>query len=688
MGEEDTERLHGVVTPDALQPAFYADALRAGRVLERLPAAIARGCDGLLDFVVLGFAAWTVVYHVCLVAGIVPLGALLAWAVALVPCAWLVRYRDPAPPIPEPAKAKAWPLGRLALVLGGYALLVIVSAAVFAFADAPWAVTWLLLFAAAGAGAALVYKKAAGRVRFSLHAGRARKAPGAFVAVAWAAGLAIFSLFLVRPDADDTQYVHLSTWIAERGEFPLRDTLFSDEVFPAIIYPPISSFEALVGALAGTIGISGASATYLLVPPLATALSVLAAWRLLRTWRVSMVGLALSTALIFLLMAAQEHRTFGNLFVGRIWQGKIVFLAVLVPLLYVLLQAYAKQPTWRQLVFLAAAGAAGVGLTSTATFLVPILAVGCLAPLALRSVGHAALGIAAACAYPLGALVATAAAGSRRAGEDAAGDVVTNEIARLVLGSGLFAFIALAAALVGPLLVASRRAALMAGSTVLLVAILYAPPVPTLVWELTGIGRVLWRGVWVVPVAVLLGAVVTAVPARIRSPLWRAVPAALVCAVLVAWGSPVWDAGDVKSKPSWKRPPGTVPAASRILDRAEPGDIVLAPQQVSQTLLIMSDEVTTVSPRVFYTLALEDEPEAHVKERLLLQSLLEPELVTNVAGEQPTPTEAAVSQALRAVGVDIACVARRMSDPIPALQAGGYTDEFQAAGLKCLRPAA
>ena len=50
----------------------------------------------------------------------------------------------------------------------------------------------------------------------------------------------------------------------------------------------------------------------------------------------------------------------------------------------------------------------------------------------------------------------------------------------------------------------------MAGSTVLLVAILYAP-VPPFVWELTGIGRVLWR-VWVVPVAVLLGAVVTAVP--------------------------------------------------------------------------------------------------------------------------------------------------------------------------------
>ena len=101
--------------------------------------------------------------------------------------------------------------------------------------------------------------------------------------------------------------------------------------------------------------------TYLLVTPVATAFGVLALWRLLRTWRVPMVGLALSTSMIFLLWAAQEHRTLGNLFVGRLWQGKIVFLAVLVPLLFVLLQTYWKRPTWKHSVLLVAAGAAGVG---------------------------------------------------------------------------------------------------------------------------------------------------------------------------------------------------------------------------------------------------------------------------------------------------------------------------------------
>jgi hypothetical protein len=159
----------------------------------------------------------------------------------------------------------------------------------------------------------------------------------------------------------------------------------------------------------------------------------------------------------------------------------------------------------------------------------------------------------------------------------------------------------------------------------------------------------------------------------------------LLCAVLLAWGSPVWDSGTVKSKPSWKRPPGTVPAARRILDRAEPGDIVLAPQQVAQSVLVMSGDVTTVSPRVYYTLALED-PDAHVEERLLLQSLLEPELVSRVTGSAVgPPSDAEVARALRVVGVDVACADDQMPASLEALEAAGYAQAFQASGLTCLQ---
>ena len=223
-----------------------------------------------------------------------------------------------------------------------------------------------------------------------------------------------------------------------------------------------------------------------------------------------MVGLALSTAMVFLVMAAQELDGFGNLFVGRIWQGKIVFLAVLVPLLYVL-QAYASSPRGASSSSSPPPARQAWGSTSTAATLVPLLAVGCLAPLPCAPSARPRS------ESPPLPRTRWEQSSSRppRSRRPARTWSVTSSRTRSPGSSwaAAMAFIAVAAALVGPLLIASRRAALMAGSTVLLVAILYAPPVPPFVWELTGIGRVLWRGVWVVPVAVLLGAVVTAVGA-------------------------------------------------------------------------------------------------------------------------------------------------------------------------------
>jgi hypothetical protein len=656
--------------------------------LERLPTVTARVCDGLLDFVVLALAAWTVVYHACLVAELSVLVALICWGLTLVPAVWLAfNERDAAASIPEPTPGRPWPLRRLALGLGAYAVLVGVSAAVYAFSGSRWSVTWLLLFVAAAAGTVLAWARAGARIQLPVDAARSSTAPGAgaLVTIAWAVGLAVFSLLLVRPDADDTHYVHQSTWIAEHGGFPLRDTLFSSQVFPAIFYPPLSSFEALIGAVARTFGFSAPSVTYLLVTPLATGLAVIAMWRLLRTWKAPMVGLALSTTMIFLLTAAQEHRTLGNLFAGRIWQGKIVFLAVLVPLLFVLIQRFAVRPEPREVVLLSAAGAAGVGLTSTATFLVPILALGCLAPLVTRSWKRAAVGFVAVSAYPLGSLAVTVAVGSRRASGDYPVDVVAGEIARAVLGSGLFAFIGLTAALVGTLTVASRRAAAMVSATVLLAVVLFAPPVVALVLEPTGVGRVFWRLVWIVPVAALVGIAATSISAGLRSSALRVLPAVVLSVAMLLWGSPLWDAGVVKAAPSWKRPPGTVSAARRILASAEPGDVVLAPRPIAQSIVIVSGDVTTVSPRVFYTRALKDVPAAHVEERLLLQSLVEPELVAGVeARPQWGRDNEAVDRALRVVGVEVACVDQRRTGSLRLLEAAGYSPTFSVSNLTCL----
>ena len=67
--------------------------------MNRLPAAVPRVCDSVLDFLVLAFGAWTVIYHVCLVLRIGSLWAAIAEAVALVACGlFVVRSRaEPTP---------------------------------------------------------------------------------------------------------------------------------------------------------------------------------------------------------------------------------------------------------------------------------------------------------------------------------------------------------------------------------------------------------------------------------------------------------------------------------------------------------------------------------------------------------------------------------------------------------------
>jgi hypothetical protein len=91
----------------------------------------------------------------------------------------------------------------------------------------------------------------------------------------------------------------------------------------------------------------------------------------------------------------------GRFFVIRLWQGKAVFVAVLVPILFVFLHEYAERPTRRLLLLLAASGVAGVGLTTTAIFVVPVIACGSLLGLAFRAPRRAAAGFAALVAYPV-----------------------------------------------------------------------------------------------------------------------------------------------------------------------------------------------------------------------------------------------------------------------------------------------
>ena len=338
-------------------------------------------CDRVLDLAVLAFAAWTAIYQACLVLHLRAEWAVAAEVLVLGPCL-AVAFGGAAPPevAQEETRARAGRLRGAVLVAAA-----LTAAGCIAFLHAPWPLSvgaWLV-------AAAVALSTASGRP------GR-DAADGVGTALAWTAALAALSLFLVNPNADDSEYVHLSSWVAAHGSFPVGDTLFSDQSLPAIFFPPLNSYEALVGAFAHTTELQARDVVYFAVPPAAAALSVLALWRLLRGWRVRSPALALSLALGFLLMDAAGMRTFGSFWLARMWQGKVIFVAVLVPLLLALLLEHAERPSRRGVVLLVAAGVAAVGLTTTAMFVVPVLAAGCLAPQLRSARRPAAVAVGAA----------------------------------------------------------------------------------------------------------------------------------------------------------------------------------------------------------------------------------------------------------------------------------------------------
>ena len=196
----------------------------------------------------------------------------------------------------------------------------------------------------------------------------------------------MLATFTLRPNPDDLYYLNLSQWVAEHGSFPLRDTIFADLTYPMSNWPPVASYDALVGAAAHLLGTQAATIEYVVVTPLATALSVLALWRLLRAWRAPHLALTLSAALVFLLLdGTSSYATPGNLFLTRLWQGKIILLCLLVPLLLVYALRYVERPSRSTGAWLLLGGIASVALSTTAIFLTPLIALAGAAPLLPRS---------------------------------------------------------------------------------------------------------------------------------------------------------------------------------------------------------------------------------------------------------------------------------------------------------------
>jgi hypothetical protein len=507
-------------------------------------------------------------------------------------------------------------------------------------------------------------------------------AAGTGVALAVAAAFAVISVVVVRPDLDDASYTVRSTWVAARGRFPAGDVIFTDDVWPGLVgqTPYLPSVESLLGLLARVTGLAAGDVVYRVLVPVASFAAVWALWGLLRAWGARRPAPALVLACVFLLWSAWGNAAWGNLHLVRIWQGKITFLAVVVPLAYCWAARYwsATTASGRRtaLVLLGAVGVVGVGLTPAAVFVVPgIMAVASVAGLVTRRLPAALALVAVGSAYPLGAGVVTLLQG---ASESFALGVPEDPWAK-TLGTGVpFALVVVAAvaALAGVVVprvlgTCAPHGRVTAAVSVVAGLAIATPALYGLAVGVLGTNAIAWRLTWVVPVPALVG-LLACLP-RGPVPVVRDLVPVAVGVGLVVSGTPVWSPANgagVAGPGEWKLPAADL-ATARWIVAASPDDLYLARAGVVAAVGTLSAEQHPVGSRSDYLVQYADLPAAHAAERTVLQAWAD-------GTAAPADLER-VPAALDGLAVGVVCLPRAA----PVLLGPAWTEQYASDADVC-----
>jgi hypothetical protein len=517
----------------------------------------------------------------------------------------------------------------------------------------------------------------------------------------WATGWLVamvsggLAAIIASPDGDDAYFVNLSTWVAERGKFPLRDTMISSDVFPAIQghSPPVHSVEGLIGSIARALGLEAGTVTYVLVPPLVTALAVLVLTLLIAEAGIPAAPVALLAAAAYLWTAGRTGYGMGGFFAVRIWQGKAMLAAVALPLVFLHGARLMRHRSARDHALFAAALVASIGVSNTAAFLVPVLVAGLVLGALAQAQWRGALRLAVWTLYPaaMGVLsVALAPAGPTRAQLLAAGfdlGPITDTIDPVltVPGSGGMLVVTALAIGVGALGIGNRAMRLGAAGAIVTGGLTLLPPVRDVLRDL-GLWSVVWRMWWAIPITLLLAGTVGAAAHWARGR--RLAPVAVGATALLVALVPLVDGrwvGDPRNNARWVDPlawkvPGRTLEQAKAVERiSDPGDVVLVPAGTARALAALTVDIHPVSARPFYLPNYAGVPEAHAGARRTLQHFVD---VTTP--KDPTAITA-IEDALTLLDVRTVCLRNHRGGGIRLLQAHGFRVVDKEAGNTCLQ---
>jgi hypothetical protein len=386
------------------------------------------------------------------------------------------------------------------------------------------------------------------------------------------------------------------------------------------------------------------------------------------------------------------------------WQGKVIFVAWLIPTTYVLLTRWLSRRDALTAVLLLAAGVSSIGMTASATFVAPLLFAAAAVPLLAGRDWRGLPILLAAAAFPLVVgFVATqkyprAPLFTEEGFVRKARVLETTWYFHQVFGLNVVAGLSLIALLAAPWLARSGPAARLTSGIALVSILLLTPAVLPALNDLTHLTTLLRRTLWLVPLPAmvgLLGAVSIAqlgrlaevhvvhrrLIAAVHRKLIAAVPALLVAGPLIAFGHPLWTSstGDSlwTSRPTWKTDEKVLMNARAILDRYQGSEPILASPQVMRAVALLTVRPKAVNARGLYARLL-PEPPSRTRHRLVLTRF--------VIGGEPEPSPQQIRRALSDLRVGLVCVRRSKPDVIRELTAlGNYRAAFRVRGRMCFQ---
>ena len=525
-----------------------------------------------------------------------------------------------------------------------------------------------------------------------------------------ASAMGLIASATLRPQSDDTNYLNLSTWIAERGTLPTKDTIYSDQIFST--KPLGSAWEPLWGALAHVTHIAAPTLLYVIAVPILTMLSVFALDRGLRAIHVRHGNFALLIASLFLLLDGKNIFSFGVFHGIRIWQGKSFFVSAMVPLLIAAGVLWARNGRRNDLIRLILVTTAAAGMTTTATMLVPIMVVVFASVVGYqRGIKDAGLTLTA---ITLPLYIGLAFRGSHE-DDSALGtmsstmaalhpatlfnaiDVMpdANEFVRWMSKPALHAALFALAMCWGWLGAESRTARRVIAGLSLAWAIVYLPPMLALIEAFTGVQAISWRFWWLLPIPMLVGSAASAAATGLvritKINRMRIVTAILALATLLVCivipGKAVWNSslGQLNGQnarlswpPGWKVFGGYYDAKLILDDIAQDGDIVAARSNIEKSLAATTVRVHPVLPKIsWFTQAGGAEAAATLPDRLQIRQFTS----TQPDSQLPELDLIELPNALQRVGVDVICLDADRDSDIELAKSFGYTDGAQVVKL-------